>query len=77
MAEVRAKAWTVPPIFRLIEARGVASDEMWRTFNMGIGMVLVVRPDDAGKLLHVLSDSGAVELGRVITQAGPERFRLV
>jgi phosphoribosylformylglycinamidine cyclo-ligase len=37
------QAWTVPPLFRLIQARGmVASKEMYRVFNMGIGMVVIV-----------------------------------
>jgi phosphoribosylformylglycinamidine cyclo-ligase len=42
-AEIRLSSWEVPPIFRLIAARGrVDEDEMLATFNMGLGMVLVV-----------------------------------
>jgi phosphoribosylformylglycinamidine cyclo-ligase len=41
-AELDASSWEVPPIFRLIAERGrVAEEEMLRTFNMGLGMVLV------------------------------------
>ena len=76
-AEVRRSSWAVPPIFRLIESRGVLADEMWRTFNMGIGMVLVVRPADVAELLRALDGSGAVEIGSVVDQLGPERVRLV
>ena len=48
--EIRRGAWTVPPIFRLIRERGgIGEVEMFRTFNMGIGMVLVVSPADAGR----------------------------
>jgi phosphoribosylformylglycinamidine cyclo-ligase len=75
--EIRRQAWAVPPIFQLIESRGVLRDEMWRTFNMGIGMVLVVRPADVAELLRSLDGSGAVEIGRVVEQQGPERVRLV
>jgi phosphoribosylaminoimidazole synthetase len=42
-AVIDRKAWTVPPLFRLIQERGkVAEKEMYRVFNMGIGMVIVV-----------------------------------
>jgi phosphoribosylformylglycinamidine cyclo-ligase len=42
-ARIATGAWQVPPIFRLIATGGpVARDEMFRTFNMGIGMILVV-----------------------------------
>jgi phosphoribosylformylglycinamidine cyclo-ligase/phosphoribosylamine--glycine ligase/phosphoribosylformylglycinamidine cyclo-ligase len=41
-AVINMKAWTVPPLFRLIQERGeVAVDEMYRVFNMGIGMVII------------------------------------
>jgi phosphoribosylformylglycinamidine cyclo-ligase len=76
-AEIRRSSWEVPPIFRLIESRGVLADEMWRTFNMGIGMVLVVRPAAVGEVLRALDGSGAVEIGSVVEQRGPERVRLV
>jgi len=37
-------SWPIPPIFKLIQACGVAESEMYRVFNMGIGFVLIVRP---------------------------------
>ena len=41
--EIRLGSWPVPPIFHLIERRGdVPRDDMLRTFNMGIGMILLV-----------------------------------
>jgi len=52
-------SWTPPPVFQwLQEAGGVESDEMHRTFNMGIGMVLAVSPDDAGSVLADLKAAG-------------------
>ncbi len=43
--DIRLDAWSVPPLFRLLERLGhLAKDEMLRTFNMGIGMVLMVPP---------------------------------
>jgi phosphoribosylformylglycinamidine cyclo-ligase len=39
-------SWPIPPLFRYLQrAGGVAEDEMYRTFNMGIGMVAAVRPE--------------------------------
>jgi phosphoribosylformylglycinamidine cyclo-ligase len=76
-AEVDTAAWTMPPIFKLIEAKGVLKDEMWRTFNMGIGMVLVVRQAEVAELLRALDGTGAVAIGKVVEPAGPERVRLV
>ena len=47
-ARLRKGSWPVPPIFRVIERGGAVTEaEMLRTFNMGIGMVLVVRASDA------------------------------
>ncbi len=46
-AEIRLGAWPVLPVFRLIAQRGrVPADEMLRTFNMGVGLVLVVAEGD-------------------------------
>ncbi|HEV1998398.1 MAG TPA: phosphoribosylformylglycinamidine cyclo-ligase, partial [Candidatus Dormibacteraeota bacterium] len=76
-AQVDAATWERPQIFKLIESKGVREDEMWRTFNMGIGMVLVVRPDEAAELLRALDGSGPVVIGKVVKQAGPERVLIV
>jgi phosphoribosylformylglycinamidine cyclo-ligase len=58
-ARVRASAWAVPPLFRLIQqGGGIAADEMFRTFNMGIGMVAVVAPEDLHDVEHSLERRG-------------------
>jgi len=75
-AEIDSSTWTLPQIFQLIESKGVREDEMWRTFNMGIGMVLVVRPADASELLRALDGTGAVAIGRVVKYTGSERTRI-
>ena len=42
-ARIEREAWEVPALFTALEAvGGVRAEEMWRTFNMGIGMVVVV-----------------------------------
>ena len=51
--------WRIPSIFHAIqEAGGLARDEMMATFNMGIGMALVVRPRDAGRVMQLMRRSG-------------------
>jgi phosphoribosylformylglycinamidine cyclo-ligase len=58
-ARVRKGAWPVPPLFRLIAKGGpVAEDEMYRTFNMGVGMVVVVAPEDHHDVEHSLERRG-------------------
>ena len=72
-ARIRTSAWTVPAIFRLIRARGEVSDpEMYRTFNMGIGMVVVVSPSDLHDVEHSLERRGETSyvIGHVERGAG-------
>jgi len=65
--------WSVPPLFRLIQAAGgVSETEMFRVFNMGIGFVLIVAPDAAEETLSRLRVSGetAYRLGEAVAGAG-------
>ena len=56
---VDRRLWTVPPIFTLIQELGrVADSEMYRTFNMGIGFVLVVEREQAGPIVTRLTEAG-------------------
>ena len=58
-AQVRRSAWDAPPIFGVIAELGaVARDEMYRVFNMGIGLILVVPPDAADAVMHHATASG-------------------
>ena len=60
------KKWQAPPIFGEIQQRGrVSDDEMYGTFNMGLGMILAVDPKAAGP--------GSLVVGEVVEQRGPER----
>ncbi len=61
-----AHAWDIPPIFRLIQARGnVAWGEMVRVFNMGLGFVLFCRPSNLSEVLESTRDAGAQHVGTV------------
>jgi phosphoribosylformylglycinamidine cyclo-ligase len=66
---IRRGAWPVPRIFRLIQERGgVAEREMFRTFNMGVGMAVVVDRRDAPRALRRLASLGqrAWTIGEVV-----------
>ena len=70
-AEIDRRAWTVPPIFRLLQQRGnIADAEMFRTFNMGIGLIIVCSSREADRVINTLSRAGepdAVRIGFVVT----------
>ena len=56
-ARIDRAAWEVPPIFRLIRRRAhVEEREMYRAFNMGIGMVLIVDPQEVDRALSALPE---------------------
>ncbi|MEX2450822.1 MAG: phosphoribosylformylglycinamidine cyclo-ligase [Rhodospirillales bacterium] len=67
-AQIDAGAWTPPAVFPwLREAGAVASEEMARTFNCGIGMIAIVEPDKAAALTATLERNGETvfALGRI------------
>ena len=78
-AVVDLASWTVPPIFQWLQRSGVVPrEDMLRTFNMGIGLILVVAPGDAGAVLQALKDageSGAVRIGEIAAGRGEVRYR--
>jgi len=64
-AHIRKASWQVPPLFRLIQKAGpVDEDEMFRTFNMGIGMAIVLSPTDAN--VFVASVPDAFSIGEIV-----------
>jgi phosphoribosylformylglycinamidine cyclo-ligase len=64
-------SWPVPPVFDLIQREGsVPQDDMLRTFNMGLGMVLVVAPDAAPEVRALIPE--AIPAGAVVPRdSGP------
>jgi phosphoribosylformylglycinamidine cyclo-ligase len=70
-AVVDASAWQIPPIFKWLQRNGqVPTDEMMRTFNMGIGLIIVTARDKAEALLDELAARGGRD-ARVIGQIVP------
>jgi phosphoribosylformylglycinamidine cyclo-ligase len=61
-------SWTVPPLFRWLQQAGdLDESEMFRAFNMGVGLVLACAPADADEVLAALADMAepAWRLGRI------------
>jgi len=72
-ARIDKRAWEVPPLFRLIQERGdVAEEEMYRTFNMGIGIVLAVAPEEVEGVRARLPE--ALVVGEVVKGEGDKRL---
>lgn len=72
-ARLKKGSWPVPPVFRLIQKLGnVAEPEMYRTFNMGLGLVLVVPAEQADAVIAALGRMGEVAylVGETIRGAG-------
>ncbi|MEE8369440.1 MAG: phosphoribosylformylglycinamidine cyclo-ligase [Dehalococcoidia bacterium] len=68
-ARLDRSAWRPQPLFRLIQERGnIAEEEMYRTFNMGLGMVMAVAPENADAVRSQLRD--ALVVGQVLRGSG-------
>jgi phosphoribosylformylglycinamidine cyclo-ligase len=71
-ARIDPSAWPVPPIFTAIQRAAAVDDaEMRRTFNMGVGFVLVVAPADVATTTKRLQTAGerVIEIGEIIAGA--------
>ncbi|MEX0729289.1 MAG: phosphoribosylformylglycinamidine cyclo-ligase [Aquisalimonadaceae bacterium] len=74
-ADIDAESWTLPTVFRwLRDQGGISEQEMFRTFNCGIGMVACVPESAVEQALKVLTDAGenAWRIGRIVAVATGE-----
>jgi phosphoribosylformylglycinamidine cyclo-ligase len=72
-AEIGLGSWPIPPIFELVRKAAEASDDdMFATFNMGVGMALVVSPNRVDEVIGRSADAGvqAFEIGHVSGRSG-------
>ena len=68
VAVIEKSSYEVPPIFKLMKRKGDISEEiMYNTFNMGIGMVLAIDPEDTEATLEAIKESGdkAFVIGKI------------
>ncbi|NTV29673.1 MAG: hypothetical protein HGA80_06305 [Candidatus Omnitrophica bacterium] len=71
--------WPVPEIFRLlVEQADIAERELYRTFNMGVGFIVVVKPADVAKVRQAILKTGLPSylIGEVVKRSG-EKLELV
>lgn len=70
-AVIDRDAWTAPEIFKKVQVAGnVAEQEMYRTFNMGVGFVVIVKPEDADRAIEVIEAHGndkAFAIGELVS----------
>lgn len=58
-AKITKGSWTIPPIFALLQKEGnISEHDMFNTFNMGVGMAVVVDKADADKAVEILKANG-------------------
>ena len=78
-AAIDARSWTVPPVFRFLRERGgIATDEMFRAFNMGIGLILVCAPARVDLVLRMVQEAGetlATVIGQVVSGDRDVRYQ--
>lgn len=69
VAHIEKGTWEIPSIFPFLQGKGdVEDEEMYRVFNMGVGMVVVLSPDDVDAALSSLnaSEESAYLIGEVV-----------
>ncbi|OGP80358.1 MAG: phosphoribosylformylglycinamidine cyclo-ligase [Deltaproteobacteria bacterium RBG_16_49_23] len=79
-AIVHKGTWEIPPIFPFLKEKGnISEDEMFKTFNNGIGMILIVKSKEAGEILERLRSMGEKtfligEIGKAEKEQEPIEF---
>ena len=72
-AQIKASSWQLPPVFQWLQREGnIQTREMHRTFNCGVGMVVIVSADEADNAIALLNKLGenAWRLGDVVSSSG-------
>jgi len=72
-AVIEKGTWKVPSIFKFVQERGnVTEEEMFKTFNMGIGFTVVVSPEMEEKTFNILESSGekVFKIGKIVEGEG-------
>jgi phosphoribosylformylglycinamidine cyclo-ligase len=74
-ARIDSNTWEIPPIFQLIQKRGqISINEMHQVFNMGIGMVVIIKPENLNQASKHLKD--AIVIGKIIEKHDKARITI-
>jgi phosphoribosylformylglycinamidine cyclo-ligase len=77
-AEIDLQSWSIPPMFRLLQLHGaIPPEEMFRAFNMGVGLVIVCAARDAERVINLATRAGepnAFRLGFVVAGERSVRY---
>jgi len=79
-AEIKKGGWNLPPLFSWLQAQGnITDDEMYRTFNCGIGMVVIVSAQNSAAAKKLLSAEGEQvwTIGHIRSQKAGEAATII
>jgi phosphoribosylformylglycinamidine cyclo-ligase len=79
-AEIKASGWELPPLFQWLQAQGnIVPSEMYKTFNCGIGMAIIMAKEDAAAAKALLEAAGETvfEIGHIRAQNAGEAPTIV
>ncbi|MGJ8618761.1 MAG: phosphoribosylformylglycinamidine cyclo-ligase [Methylophilaceae bacterium] len=80
MAEIKADSWEMPPLFKWLQSQGnIAPNEMYKTFNCGIGMVVIIAQEDLEQAQKILTNYGETvfQIGKIRQQKTGEAATIV
>ena len=74
-AEIDINTWKKIPIFEFLTNNlDLNTKELYRTFNMGIGLILIVEANQKDSVMKTLENDGCIEVGRIITSPSKEVY---
>ena len=76
---IDSSSWKLPPVFDWLQREGkLPREEMWRTFNCGIGYCVIASPDDIPMIAQTLADFGLASqtIGEVVQASGEYRVHI-
>ena len=79
-AEINANSWELPALFKWLQAQGnIADNEMYKTFNCGVGMAIIVSQENAVEAQKVLAAKGETvyQIGLIRAQNAGEAATIV
>ena len=74
-AEINVNSWEKIPLFQfLVENLDLEINEMYRTFNMGIGLTIIVDPSQKDRLVKMLGANNCLEIGVIVSNSSKQVY---